>query len=289
MFLTLLAGTALSLQAAVQVAVRIPNLATPPKGDQVLAKVGNVAIRADDIAAVLWEARGEEILNDFVAYQLLKAQAEKQGVLVSDADVQRRMATLLKAQEADLPPGTDPQVSLNEQGLSASRLFLNVKTDLLLDGLAAQGFRPAEYVKVSTIIVTLKTEDPAEVEAAKNRLNKATARIKAGETWEAVAADTIEEPNAKKTGGYLGWRPLNLFPNALRSEISTLKPGQISGIAKTQFGVQMFRIEALGKDATGDQLEEMRTIGLRSAREQILQDVRANAKIERTWAAKPKS
>lgn len=288
MILTLLAGTALSLQAAGGATVRIPNLSPPPKGDQVLARVGSVSIKADDIAAILWEARGEEILNDFVAYHLLKTQAEKQGVLVSDADVTRRVATLLKEQGAELPPGTDPQSALNDQGLTASRLFLNVKTDLLLDGLVALAFRPADYVKVSTIIVVPKTKEPADVAAATERLTKAAGRIKAGETWEKVAAETIEDPNAKNTGGFLGWRPLDLFPAALRNEVATMAPGSISGIAATNFGVQMFRIEAQGKDAKSAALEEMRTTAGRSLREKILQDVRANAKVERTPIIKPK-
>lgn len=288
MILTLLAGAALSIQVAGQAAVRIPNLATPPKGDQVLAKVGAVSIRADDIAAVLWEARGEEILNDYVAYHLLKAQADKQGIIVSDADVTRRVASLLKDQAAELPAGTDPQTALNDQGLTAGRLFLNVKTDLLLDGLVNLAFRPADYVKVSTIIVVPKSQDPTEIAAATEKITKAAGRIKAGESWEKVASETIEDPNAKNTGGYLGWRPLDLFPAALRTEVATLAPGGISGIASTNFGVQIFRVEAQGKDAKGDALEEMKTTAGRSLREKILQDVRANAKVVRTPITPPK-
>ena len=287
MILTLIAGTALAMQGA-QAAVRIPNLAAPPKADQVLAKVNGVTIKADDIASLLWEARGEEILNDYVAYHLLKAQAEKQGVLVGDADVQRRMATLLKEQGAELPPGTDPQVALDAQGLTASRLFLNVKTDLLLDGLVAVAFRPADYVKVSTIIVVPKTQDPADVTAATQKLMQAAARIKAGETWEKVAGETIEDPNAKNTGGLLGWRPLDVFPASLRGEMAAMAPGGISGVAATSFGVQMFRVEAQGKDAKAEALEELRGVAGRSLREKILQDVRAGAKIERTPIVKPK-
>ena len=289
MILTLLAGTALSIQAATGAAVRIPNLAPAPTGSQVLAKVGTVQIKAEDIAGVLWEARGEEILNDFVAYHMLKAQAEKQGVVVSDADVMTRMTKLLKEQEANLPPGTDPQAALNDQGLTAGRLFLNVKTDLLLDGLVNLAFRPANYVKVSTIIVVPKSKEEADVKDANDRIARAAARIKAGETWEKVAAETIEDPNAKNTGGFLGWRPLDLFPAAVRAEISALSAGGVSGVAATNFGIQIFRVEGQGKDAKGGTIEEIKTAAGASLREKILQDIRTNAKVERVPIVKPKA
>ena len=288
----LIAGLALALQNGSPL-VRVPDLTPPPKPDAVLAKVGGVEIRADDVAPLLWESRGDEILNDLVAYQLLKAQAEAKGIVVTDADVKRRTQETLKEYAADLQPGENPAEALAAQGFTPGRLFVQVKTDLLLTGLANLAFRPENYVKVSTILVVPKTAadgspDPESVAAAKATIARASARLRAGETWDAVAGDTIEDATGKKTGGFLGWRPLDVFPAAVRTEIAALVPGGVTAPSQTNFGVQIFRLDAVGKTLAGKDLEELKSAVFPDVRAKVLRDVRAAAKVERFPAAKPK-
>ncbi len=274
--------------------VRVPSLAPAPKGDAVLAKVGSVAIRADDVAALLWESRGDEVLNDLVAYQLLKAQAEKAGVVVTDADVTKRVGETLKEYGANLPAGEDAETTLAAQGLTPGRLFLNVKSDLLLTGLANLGFRPEGYVKVSTILVVPKkgadgqAADPVSADAARAKVERAAARLRAGETWDAVAGDTIEDETGKKTGGYLGWRPLDVFPAAVREEIAKLAPGAVTAPAQTNFGTQIFRLDATGRGLKGKELEELKAAVLPDVRARILREIRTGAKVERFPLLRPK-
>lgn len=290
MLSSLVAGLALALQNGSPL-VRVPDLAPVPKGDAVLAKVGGVEIRADDVAPLLWESRADEVLNDLVAYQLLKTQAEAKGIVVTDADVKRRMEETLKDVVADIEPGADPAAALAAQGLTPGRLFLNIKSDLLLTGLANLAFKPENYVKVSTILVVPKAgadgaPDPASVAEAKATVARASARLRAGESWDAVAGDTIADATGKKTGGFLGWRPLDVFPAAVRTEIVGLAPGAVTAPAQTNVGIQLFRLDGVGKTLAGKELEELKATVFPDLRAKVLREVRAGAKVERFPAKK---
>ena len=70
----------------------VPTLNKAPTPDTVLAKVNGIAIRAKDVEDLLWDVRGEEILNDVMFYQVAKMEADKLGIVVTNAEVEKAPA-----------------------------------------------------------------------------------------------------------------------------------------------------------------------------------------------------
>ena len=267
--------------------LNIPSLALAPRPDAAVAKVDGVVIKASDVEALLWEAHGTEIISDLIGFQMVKAEADRQGAIATEQEVTQALGDYMKSIAADAPAGTDIQGYLESQGLSKSRLYVNVKTDVLLNKLAKMRFQAARYVKVSTILVTPASNTAADMDAADQKVQTAYQRVKKGEKWEVVAADVISDANAKRTGGLLGWKSLELFPAATRTAIINLKPGEVTEPTRTVNGAQFFRLESQGANATKDELTEIQNIAIPSIKAQIASELRTRVKVEKLFDTKP--
>ncbi|CAK0769877.1 Chaperone SurA [Gammaproteobacteria bacterium] len=84
--------------------------------------------------------------------------------------------------------------------------------------------------------ILAKTSDLVSDEDARHRLDQLRARILAGEDFAALARAQSEDGGSSLRGGELGWvSPGDLLP-AFEHEMANLKPGEISGAFRTQFG-----------------------------------------------------
>lgn len=249
-----------------------------PKPGDVVATVNGKPILASDIESLLWEWRGTDVTEDLISYSMVAQDAAKKGVVVSDAEVDKtvdsEMAALLKAR----PDGAE---YMKSQGFTRSRLFLRLKAKLLMDKILEKDFHPEQYVKVSTILVKSPGTDAAAVSAAIAKVQSAYDRLQKGEKWDDVLAATTSEQQAIKIKGLLGWRERSAFPETTQKEMSTLAVGGITKPAQTQVGIQLFRIEANGADAKGDDLASLKNLYLNVARQQYVDKLRAESKIER--------
>ena len=61
---------------------------TPPAGNTVVARVGGVDITAADVEPLLWEWRGQDAMQDLIAYQLVRAEAQKQRIDVAEKEIE---------------------------------------------------------------------------------------------------------------------------------------------------------------------------------------------------------
>lgn len=94
---------------------------------------------------------------------------------------------------------------------------------------------------------------------ARKEIERALARVKAGESFEAVARSMSESPDKDK-GGDMGWVPLEIVPPALAQILPNMKPGDLSEPIKSPFGWHIFKL--LDK-------EEAQKITLDEAKERI--------------------
>ena len=274
-----LIAAALALQGP-----QVPDQHLPkaPAPDKVLAKVNGVEIKAGEVEALLWDWRGFEVLQDVISYQLLKGEAEKAQVSVPEIEVLKVVDDRLKEIKARLPKEKDLATALREQGYPQSRLYLRVKTDLILERLAEKEFDPAKFVLVSTMVFRPKSESASDLTDALQQADLAYQRVVKGAKWEEVIKTSGQDEEIVNAAGRLGWRSWDIFPAPALKELQSGKVGSITKPVQTSAGIQFFRMDALGKDAKGEDLLALKQIYMQSARRQILDRIRRDGKVEFT-------
>ncbi|SNS79937.1 peptidyl-prolyl cis-trans isomerase D [Granulicella rosea] len=115
-----------------------------------------------------------------------------------------------------------------------------------------------EQVKVRHILVAVPASADAKTDAAgKAKAEDALKQIKAGGDWTKIAASTSDDPGSKGQGGELGWLDRGKTVPEFDKTAFSLKPGEISGVFKTQFGYHFLQVEEK-KDAHTKPLEEVK-------------------------------
>lgn len=285
----ILTSFALGLHLALQAAtfqVSVPSLQKAPSAETVLAKVNGISIKAKDVEDLLWEVRGEEILNDILFFQVAKMEADKLGVIVTDGEVEQEVAHQKDLMKQGLQPGQSVEEALLQAGQTKSRLYLAAKSSLYFSKLAMLDFNPKEFVRISTIVVNPRSETAADVAATIQVVQKAYDRLKAGEPWERLVDELVVDQEGKRQRGLLGWRQLEAFPEGAKSQIVKLKKGDVTEPVQTKNGIQIFRIEAKGDGATKEELDQMRMELAEVLKMQVTQKIKKTLKIEKLYPPK---
>lgn len=269
------------LFAAWQSAVPARYLPARPAADAVVAKVNGVPIKASDVEPLVWDWRSNEVVEELTNYHIVRLEAERLGVTVTPAELETETDKALRQLQDSLPQGTSLRSALESQGSAPSRVYVRVRTKLLLDRIVLKSFDPAGFVKISTMIVRPKNEQTVALAEAIKRADDLYARLQKGESWDKVLQDTTNEPETLKSAGLLGWRQISAFPEVVRTEMTGLGVGKVTKPAQTVNGFQIFRIEAFGKDAKPEEMESVKDLYLSQARPEVFNKLRSAAKIER--------
>jgi len=107
-----------------------------------------------------------------------------------------------------------------------------------------QEFEHPDQVKLRMIMAAVpKDASDAQRAAARDKANRARARVVAGEDFAAVARELSDDPSRQR-GGEIGWvRKGMLFPE-LEPNVFALSPGQTSDVLESPRGFHVFRLEA---------------------------------------------
>jgi parvulin-like peptidyl-prolyl isomerase len=254
-----------------------------PAADAVVARVNGVEIKAGDVEPLLWDWRGSDAIQDVVTYQVIKSEAQKQRLDVSEADVERSITAFLTDLPQRLQQGMTVEGFLGSQGLTRSRLYVRFRTELLLEKMIERSFNPKSLVKVSTLIFRASNSQTSAVGEAIKQADAAYDRLRKGETWEAVLKSTTTDQNILRSNGMLGWRELTAFPEAAQKELADGKKGDITKPVQTPNGIQIFRVEASGKTADASELQDMKTTYMNANRNPLLERLKREARIDRVW------
>lgn len=253
----------------------------PPAGS-VVARVNGIDIKVEDVEPFLWQWRGYDVLQDLITYEMVKTEADKLRISVPDSEVEAALAAGLKEMEKNLQPGESLDQMMLRQGFTRSRLFLRYKTEAMMNTMAIRMYDPKKLVKVSTIVFP-HTSEAASISLAIKRAEAAYDRLKKGDKWDDVLASATTNAQILKTKGLLGWRELSAFPKPVQEEMKTLKGGDTTKPAQTDNGMQIFRIEVLGKDAKPNEEKEMRAAFTNAAKQTLMNRIRSEAQIERMY------
>jgi peptidyl-prolyl cis-trans isomerase SurA len=88
------------------------------------------------------------------------------------------------------------------------------------------------------------TEHPTQqqLDEAKDKAAKAIARVKAGETFEAVALQVSEDDSTKTTGGQLGWFQRGSIQPEWEAIVFSMEKGDVRGPVSGPQGLHVFQV-----------------------------------------------
>ncbi len=209
------------------------------------------------------------MLDNLIDDALIAQEAAKQGVSVSDADLDAAMQQLIDSaggQAAFEQSLAQAGQTLDDaRTLQRTQMLNNLMRDRVIANLGGQ----SEQVHARHILV----DSAATAEAL-------LAQIKAGADFGQVAQQSSQDSLTKASGGDLGWFPRGvLISKEVEDAAFSLQPGQISGVIQSAFGFHI--VQVLDRDANRQPDAEQLLKLQQQAVEQWLSGLRAAATVQR--------
>ena len=194
-------------------------------------------------ASPYYERALQSGLQQVIANAMVDQQAKKEGVTVTPAQIAASVAQL--RQRLTTQPGSPSlEKLLASQHSTMTDLQENLRVKLEAEALVRKGQKVVHSAHIHYIVVLTAnpsgdpTKKPHTDAEAQDIIAKAQADLKAGKTFEAVAA-TYTEDTGKSNGGDIGIVSTDspLDPAFVQAALA-LKPGQVTAtpVHSTQFG-----------------------------------------------------
>jgi peptidyl-prolyl cis-trans isomerase SurA len=129
------------------------------------------------------------------------------------------------------------------------------------------GQAPALVSQVNSRHILMKPTEILDEDAVRQKLTQIRERILKGESFEAIASVTSEDPGSAANGGNLGWAAAGSFAPEFEKQLDALGENEISSPFRTQFGWHI--VQMLGRrtyDASEDVTRNRCVSQLREAR-----------------------
>jgi peptidyl-prolyl cis-trans isomerase D len=102
-------------------------------------------------------------------------------------------------------------------------------------------FQSPERRRGRHILIT--AADGVDDAAAQKKAEELTAKAKGGADFEQLAKDNSKDPGSAAQGGDLGWAERGMFVGPFEDALFSMKPGEIRGPVKTEFGYHVLKLE----------------------------------------------
>ena len=244
--------------------VTVPAAAVPPRtADYILAVVNTELVTNNELQARLARVREDaarsnatlpppadlrkQVLDVLIDERVQVTNARDSGVKVDEAELDRAVANVAVQNQMTME---QLLARLKQQGIAYGTFRNNVRDQLLIERVRERevGQRikiSAEEVdafldkrrsaagagaqlNIAQVLVTVpEGASEAEVAVRRARAEAALARVKGGESFEAVAREVSEDGN-RAQGGVIGLRPADRLPDVFVEVVRPLKPGDVS-------------------------------------------------------------
>jgi parvulin-like peptidyl-prolyl isomerase len=143
---------------------------------------------------------------------------------------------------------------------------------------------PEVEVKLRQIVFRFPpTKDAEAMKAIEEKAGKVLDRLTKGEDFTKVATEMSEDTLAKSNGGDIGWRGINELGKEYADALTKLKPGQLTPLVKTAFGMHIVKLEDQ-RTRQPPEFEQIRgrvkEMVMRKSQIELVEKLRAEAKIE---------
>lgn len=247
----------------------------------VVARVNGVEIKKDELVRqaeqmrmrVMQASRGrqtppldatfyKQILDGLVAQTLLLQDAKKQGISVTDQDIQPQLDQIRK----QFPDAATFQKALATQGMTEASLKDNLRQEALIqkyvttkvlnnvtvsDDAARQFYeqnkaqmqRPERAHLRHILVAVQPTASTDDKQKAKAKAEDLLKRVQGGEDFGKVAAENSDDPGSKTQGGDLSWVVRGqMVPPFDQAGFALTKPNEISPVVESQFGYHIIQL-----------------------------------------------
>lgn len=211
-------------------ALGVALLLTGCRDAAVLARVGDVELRKEDVAWFAAERRAAPggTLDDLIARARL-AELGREEQLLEDPAVRAKVDAA--AREALVAALLD-----RARGSATSQEALRARFEMRRDALTRR------QLELRALVVRPASEDPAARAAAENRARTLYARLRTGEAFEQVVLDA-DDPIGAARGGRLGPLREGELDPAFFERAAALHAGELSEPFWTTSGMHVVRAE----------------------------------------------
>ncbi len=247
-----------------------------------------------------------QLLDQLVALKLLSQESVAKKVNVPDADIDGRVAQV----KGQFPNEQAFTTALAERQMTPDKLRNEIKQQLqamklveteigptvtVSDADASDfytknpdKFQEPEAVHAAHILIrTPENADEAAKKKVRSEAQAVLAQLKKGRDFAALAKQHSQDPGSAANGGDLGFVPRGQTVPAFEQAAFALKPGQMSGIVESPFGLHIIKVIA-HRDGRTVPLQEVKPQVEQFLRQQKLQaktaalveKLKAKAKIE---------
>lgn len=170
----------------------------------------------------------DQMINDVVIAQ----QAEKEGIKVTDNDLNLRLAQMI--QDAGSVEKLNEYLAKNQFSLGdlCSQVRAQLLGEAMLNRVTAALPTQVEQVHARHILVATAT-------LAQDIRNQ----LRAGKEFASLARQYSMDVASKANGGDLGWFPKGVMDPQFEAIAFQLKVGQTSEVVQTQFGFHIIKVE----------------------------------------------
>ncbi|WP_233840995.1 peptidylprolyl isomerase [Dyella sp. 2HG41-7] len=200
-----------------------------------------------------------QVLDRLILMKLQLQRADDQGVRVSDSDVDQAAQSV--AEQNKMTPD-QLRAAVEQSGMSYAAYRQQLHDQLVVQKLHQSVVRDSVNVTESEVNNLLNSSNyktgevhlahiqitipsgasAADIQAAQTKAEQALAAVKGGMAFKAAAIRFSDAPDALD-GGDLGWRRIDEIPSAFVDTISSLKPGEVSGILHGPTGFHIIQLE----------------------------------------------
>jgi foldase protein PrsA len=242
------------------------------------------------------------VIDQLVAGRLVMQEARKRNLTVPDKDIDEQIESIRKR----FPSSEEFDTAMQRNGFTAASLRDAIRVNLTQRKLAeavapvtvtddeirkafqgnrAQYDKP-EQRKLSHILFAVREKGMETVAQAKAKIVQA--RLADGAKFEDLAKQYSDDPGSAQRGGELGFVGRGSLVKEFEEAAWTLKPGETSGLVRTQYGLHIIRLHEIRaavkadfEKAKGEIRDQLAAERRGKAFEAWVEQQRKAAKIER--------
>jgi len=201
----------------------------------------------------------QNIMQEWLDRNLLAAEAEKEGITVSDEEIKQQEQALKEAAQVNF----NVEDALRQIGETKEEYYKQLRDALMGEKLVKRriityypeaslraifekdpvAFQRPPRVRASHVFCPLTGEETSEEKKVRRRfMEKARKEARKGRDLRQVAEEA--DPALGALGGDLGWLyPTNRLPQPINSLVFKLNKGDVSDVEETRYGYYVIRLE----------------------------------------------
>jgi peptidyl-prolyl cis-trans isomerase D len=176
-----------------------------------------------------------------IDYALISPNEFSAGITITDEQIQKwydeNKSSYLTTETVDLQ-----YVELTRAQAESGVTVTEADLKDYYESVQAQ-FESAERRQGRHILIT--AGEGVDDAAAKRKAEELTAKAQAGADFAQLAKENSKDPGSAPQGGDLGWAERGMFVGPFEEALFAMKPGEIRGPVKTQFGYHVLKLEQI--------------------------------------------